>query len=173
MVMPRGGKRVRWALGSIFAVPLEDGTYGCGQAIALMMPNIVYCALTSHRFQELPTRCPAVQRGDVISLLAVWRNSLGSGKWPIVCELSPIVEAADFPNEQFAASGYVGARHYDEGIAAAFLSAYFGLIPWNGDWIREWYLDDLLAPGIERPATAVLLSPKERHAYRVARGLPV
>jgi hypothetical protein len=171
--MPRGGKRVSWEPGSVFAVPLADGSYGCGQAIALMMPNIVYCALTSHRFQELPSECPAIERGDIISLVAVWRNSLGSGKWPIVCVISPIVEKAEFTNERFAARGYVGAKHYDEEIAAEFLSAYFGLIPWNGQWYREWYLDELLAPGVERPASAVILSSEERHTYRVDRGLPV
>jgi hypothetical protein len=75
------------------------------------------------------------------------------------------VTKREFPNERFAGTGYIGAKHYTVGILQKFLSAYHGLIPWNS-MEDESYFDTLLGPGIDRPANVVVLPPGERQKYR-------
>jgi hypothetical protein len=129
--------------------------------------------ISSLRIPHLDLDCPVPRRVEILSLIATWKNSLGNGAWPILCVAPPVVAKDEFPNEKFASVGYIGAKHYDEGLVADFLSAYAGLIPWNAQFRDEAYLDSLLAPGRVRPPSSCLLSPEERRAYRAGRGLPL
>ena len=166
--MARGGKRVKWQYGAVFVLPLTDGSFSIGQAIDSMMTHIVYCAFFSTRYQNLPDSLPVLDRNDVISLVAVWKRSLNIGHWPIIGVAPLVVPKQDFPNEQFRDNGYIGAKHYDEGIAEDLVSAYHGLIPWNV-MFKEDYYDSMLLNGIERPQSAVVLSGEDRRKYRETR----
>lgn len=158
-------KRVRWAPGAVYAVPLTDGSYGLAQAIDAMMVNVIYVALFAARLPAVPEVVPELRPETIVSLAATWRQDLDRGDWPYVGGAPLVVRKAAFPNERFAASGYVGAKHYDAGILADFLSAYHGLLPWNVMHVEDYY-DRLLAPGVPRPDTAQLLDPAARAAYR-------
>jgi hypothetical protein len=152
----------------VYAVPLEDGSFGFAQAVEAMMANIVYVALLGVRRPGRPDAVPALTPGDIVSLAATWRQDLNRGDWPQLGPAPLVVTKVDFPNERFAQARYVGAKHYDAGILADFLSAYHGLLPWNVLYEEDYY-DRLLPPGVARPPNAVVLSPAERESYRLER----
>jgi hypothetical protein len=154
--------RARWEPGLVYAVPLSGGGYAVAQAIAAMMPNAVYVAVTS-RVVDGPTEVPDLREGEVVALPAVVRSTLK--EWVPRTVTPPIVAKAAFPNERFGASGYVGSTIYDAGLVAHFLHAFHGRAPWNS-MEDEAYFDRLLAPGVSRPKGAVVLSPLEREKYR-------
>ena len=116
-------KRVKWENGAVFGVPLTDGTYGIAQAIDHWMPHWIYVALSTKRLSLLPSDVPAVSTADIISLVAVSDNELDFGEWPFIGQTKPLVSRRKFPNERFKSKGYVGAKLYNAGLAADFLSA--------------------------------------------------
>ena len=162
-------KRTRWAPGVVYAVPLTDGSYGVAQAVDAMMVNVIYVALFRSRLQSLPDASPSLSRSDVVALTATWRRDLENGDWPVLGSADLAVEKAEFPNERFASKGYIGAKHFDAELLAEFLSAYHGLLPWNVSYEEDAY-DQMLAPGICRPDSAIVLDPEARNAYRIAQG---
>ena len=164
-----GRKRVKWIAGLVFAVPLEDRSWGVGQSAELMWPHWGHCALFSARLQRLDAPVPPLTKHDLVALLTVARHGLAQGYWPVIGTAPALFAKAEFPNERFAPSGYVGAVTYDYGLAEALLSAYHGIIPWN-TWKDERYLDTMLAPGVPRPRSAKLLSSAERASYRKSKG---
>lgn len=170
-VSPRP-KRVVWRPGLVVAIPVTGGGWGVGQTADLMMPNVGYVALFAHRCESLDIPVPTLARESLIGLVATTRHAVSTGHWPLIDEARPVVATAEFPNERFAVEGYIGAKLYDPGVIEDFLGAYHGLHPWNGDFIEEDFLDQLLLPGRPRPREAILLSPTERIDYRRSRGLP-
>jgi hypothetical protein len=152
----------------IYGVPLEDGSYGFAQAVDAMMTNVIYVALFAHRVSAEPDNAPDLVGRDAISLSATWRQHLNGGTWKALDVRQISCPKSAFPNERFAATGYVGAKHHDAGMLAEFLAAYHGLMPWNV-MVDENYFDKLLAPGVIRPSTAVVLDPERRVAYRRAK----
>ena len=163
-----GRKRVRWAPGAVYAVPLGDGSFGVAQAIDAMMVNVIYVALFADRLPALPVDLPRLRRTAVVALTATWRQHLNRGDWPYIGAAAPVVPKDAFPNEQLAKSGYVGAKHFDAGILANFLAACHGLVPWNVMYVEDYY-DRLLAPGVTRPVAARVLDPDARAAYRAEK----
>ncbi len=149
----------------VFAVPLPDGSFGLAQAVDAMMVNVIYVALFSDRFPAVPGSVVTPRASSALSLTATWRQALNRGDWPSVGGAPLAFTKAEFPSERFAASGYVGAKHYDAGILAKFLAAYHGLLPWNVMFDESFY-DQLLLDGVKRPSTAVVLGTVERDAYR-------
>lgn len=161
----KGKKRVRWAPGAVYAVPLTDGSFGLAQAIDAMMENVIYVALFADRFGELPVDPPPLRRESIVSLTATWRQHLNRGDWPFLGKASICVPKSAFPNERFARNWYVGAKHADAALLAQFLSAYHGLLPWNVMYVEDYY-DKFLAPGVPRPVNAVILDSDARTAYQ-------
>lgn len=159
-------KRVKWEFGDIFAVPLTDGSFGACQAAYDVMPHVVDCAFFSLRFHTLPVQAPAVTPEDVIALLAVWKNPLKNGSWPKIGHASPVLPASSFPNQLLIqkANG-VGVKHSNEPLIEGFLSAWHALQPWNTLYEEDYY-DKLLAPGVVRPANAVILDARARAEWR-------
>ena len=149
----------------VYAVPLPDGTFGLAQSVDAMAVNIIYVSLFADRLTALPpsTVCPSA--ATVVALAATWRQELNRGDWFALGVAPVVIEKSQVPNERFAASGYVGATHDDAGILVDLLAAWHGLIPWNV-MADESFYDKLLAPGVRRPPTAVLLNAAEREAYR-------
>ena len=149
----------------VFAIPLEDGTFGIAQAIDSMLENVIYVAIFSNRYEALPKNINHLDKDAVISLNATWKQDLNNGTWAKICVLPPVVKKSDFPNEKFAHNGYIGAKHSSAGLFNDFLSAFHGIVPWNV-MANEMYWDEYLNNGNGRPNTARLLSPQERVQYR-------
>ena len=147
--MPRK-QRLAWEPGAVFAVPLADGTLALGQAIALMWPNVVYCALTTRRTERAQTAVTAISRSDTIALVALTREQLDYGAWPVLGYAQLVASKAEFANERFAAAGYVGAKVYDAALAEDFLNAAHALAPWD-DWHDAGYLDTWLISPAHKP----------------------
>lgn len=158
-------KRVRWKPGTVYAIRLTDGSFGICQAIDTMMPDVIYIAVFSYRFDKVPDVVPVLDSKDVLNLGATWKQSLNNGTWAGLGEASPVAEKSDFPNEQFAHDGYIGAKHSDVGIYSNFLSACFGLIPWNTMFDPNYWEEYLNTPHI-RPESIKILSKTERKKYR-------
>ncbi len=158
-------KPLRYKPGMVYAVPLADGTFGVAQAGEAMWPNIIYVALYLDRHPDVPAGIPSLQRENVVSLVATWKKSLNKGAWLPLGITTQAVARHEFPNEAVAGVGYVGAKHYDAGILAEFLSACHGLLPWNV-MADPTYYDRLLAPGITRPDRTRMLDDADRVAYR-------
>lgn len=154
----------RWKPGMVYAVPLCDGSFGVAQAVDSMMTNIIYVAIFSIRHESLPSAAPLLSPETAVALLATWRQALNRGDWPALGLAAPVFQKHQFANESFASSGYVGAKHYDAKIIANLLSAFHGLTPWNV-MADERYFESMLSSGVA-PASAIILSPAERDAYR-------
>jgi hypothetical protein len=153
------GKRVKWNNGAVFAVPLADGSFGLAQAIDHWIPHAIYVAFTNLRIKSTSEPIPSLASAKVISLLAVNDRALDFGEWLLIGELPSIRKRSDFPNERFRASGYVGAKSYDGGIAEDFLSAFHGLAPWDC-YYRPDYLDELLLSPDLKPSSLIFKIPR-------------
>lgn len=165
MADPMQLKHPRYKPGMVYAVPLADGAYGLAQVGIPMFPAVIYVALFLDRFEALPAGLPKLDESRLISLTATWRKNLNKGAWiPLgVGELTPAL--LKHPTEALAASGYVGAKHYDAGLLSEFLSACHGALPWNVMHDPAYY-DKLLVFGLARPERAVMLGEEDRTAYR-------
>jgi hypothetical protein len=135
------------------------------QSSAANMPHCIYVSVFARLVSSAPSSALELHQAEIIALVAVVRPTLR--EWLTHVVTAPLVEEAAFPNERFATRGYVGAKIYDAGIVSDFIAAFHGIEPWNV-MHDENYFDELLAPGLTRPATAVLLTPEERAAYRKA-----
>jgi len=155
--MPRGRKKLEWSTGDFFTVPLKDGSRVVGQALDLMMPNIVSVALTDVRLKEgesLPDPS-LIGREHVVAALSTWRDPLDSGHWPIVGHKTPVLQRKEWPNEQYRSKNWVGAKHQNTAVVEAFLNAYHGMSVWDA-WYDPLFFDKLLFDGTKRPPNVVL-----------------
>ena len=166
-MVPAKRKQSPWKPGMTYAVPLVDGSFGIAQAGEAMgdLVNVIYVALFADRFPALPTMPLPLDARTAIALSATWRQDLNRGKWLSLTVQPEVFRRSDFPNERFAASGYVGATHSGAGILTDFMCAYHGLVPWNVMFDPEHH-DKLLRPGVNRPDQALVLSDAERQRYR-------
>ena len=159
-----GPRKARWKPGMVYAVPLEGGSFGLAQSIDAMTVNIIYVAVFSHRLPAPPPSPPELAPIAAVALLATRRQALNRGEWLSLGLAPPAFKKRHFPNERFVSEGYVGAKIYDAGLIAEFLSAYHGLLPWNV-MAEENYYEAMLKPGVS-PTKAIILSSEERLAYR-------
>jgi hypothetical protein len=160
-------KQSRWKPGTVYAVPLTDGSFGVAQAGEVQgeFINVIYVALFADRYTHIPDELPALKRDSAVSLAATWRQALNRGEWPSIGVAREIFKKSEFPNERYVRKGYVGAKNYDAGLLADFLSAFHGLLPWNVMHDPAYY-DQLLRPGLARPHSARILNEHERDTYR-------
>jgi immunity protein 26 of polymorphic toxin system len=161
-------KKTRWKPGMVFAIPVDVGKFGIAQAIDSMMENVIYIAVFSDLYDEIPEEIEFLDKENVISLHATWKQDLNNGTWAKVGILPSVASKSDFPNEEFASSGYVGAKHSSAGIFNDFLAAYHGVAPWNV-MTDENYWDSYLNAGKSRPDKVILLTEDQRKEYRNSR----
>ncbi len=143
-------------------MPLKDGTFGSGQVLDLMMPNVVRCCFYDGKEKDgsPKTKCVGLPFGNLIACLAVSREQLDWGNWVVVgCSSSDPMPKREWPNEQFRHKRWVGAKMYDANLAEDFLNAYHALEPWD-DWANPDYLDSLLLPGVSRPDNLIFMKRK-------------
>lgn len=160
-------KQSRWKPGMVYAVPLADGSFGIAQAGESQGPfvNVIYVSLFLDRYMQIPDEVPNLKRDTAVSLVATWRQALNRGEWLSLAVSPEVFRKIEFPNERFANNGYVGAKEYDAGLLANFLSAFHGLLPWNVMHNPSFY-DELLLPGSPRPQYVQILSEIDREKYR-------
>jgi hypothetical protein len=151
----------------VYAVPLADGSFGVAQVGEVQGPfiKVIYVALFAERYAHLPDEVPSLNSESAVSLVATWVQSLNRGEWISLGVAPEIFKKSEFPNEEYASNGYVGAKNYDAGLLAGFLSALHGLLPWNVMHDPAYY-DKLLRPGLVRPKAAMILNESEREKYR-------
>jgi hypothetical protein len=154
-------KKQTWHAGDVFFVPLKDGTWGVGQVIDLMMPNVIRCLFFDLRFQEVPD---SIDRGDLTghetSCVAVTREQIDYGVWKVGQNLSIKIPNSWLPNEQFRQKAWVGAVMYDAALAEDFLNSFFGLLPWD-DWHDPNFLDEFLLSPEKKPKKLLLKNRKQ------------
>ncbi len=155
-----------WAVGDVFSFKLLDGSWGFGQVIESHPSCVLFECKSAHEWA-----IPDVLKSRVVSILHIGSDMLDKGVWKVIGNHPPVAKAAD---SQHGPPNQVGATSFGGGwIVENLANAYFGLVPWNGEYFREDYLDKLLMPGIEMPDTCWILNPEERRAYRLERGLRV
>jgi hypothetical protein len=164
--------RRRWQCGSVFAVPLPDGTFGLVQALDPVLANVVDCALLAARLEIYNAVVSELRPGDVIAVLGTWKRALQSAHWRAITEIEPLFDPLATPNRQRLArrSGGEGVAWVDAQFVADLLAAWHGLVPWNVLADPLAY-DKCLLVGIHRPLTARVLPFEERRTYRAAHGL--
>ncbi len=150
----------------IYGLPLEDGTFGLAQAIDSMWENVIYIAIFSDKYEEIPESVESLNVDNIISFGATWKQDLNNGSWAKIGVLAPVVDKSQFPNERYADSGYIGATNSDAGVFNDFLSAYHGLAPWNVMY-KEDFWDKYLNAGKSAPSSILVLSSQERDKYRL------
>jgi hypothetical protein len=162
-------KRQRHKEGDVFLVPLEDGSYGLGQILSYEPAalNTVGCAFYDLRVVNGPSLdIPAPLPQDrVISILLTTKDLLNRAVWPVVTHRAVSTSESRRPYEKYRAKQWVGAKISGSGIINDFLNAYHGLRPWNV-YLEEDYFDHMLAPGLKRPDTVVVLDPPARAEWR-------
>ena len=154
----------------IYAIPLSDGSFGFAQGAAACLTNVIDVAVFSRRAMAEPMEAPALEKDELVSLSATWRQSLNRGDWKALAKQELVCAPLEFPNQQLLAQGTtIGIKHCDSGIIQGLLEAWHGLAPWNV-MFKEDYFDQMLAPHVSRPATAVILSADARLRFRTTRG---
>lgn len=151
-----GKKKVQWKPGDLFGVALPDAQYCLGQALGIMgeFTNVVNCAFFDLRFRAVDA-APSPDMDRLIAVVSTTRDLLDRGRWPVVGHTPALIRKNDWPNERFAKKGYVGAETHGSGIVVHFLSAYYGLFPWDGYQDPE-YFDKLLVSPAKKPPASVL-----------------
>lgn len=145
----------------MFFVPLKDKSWGIGQVIDLMMPNVIRCLFFDLRFRTIPATMNSDDLvGHEISCVAVTREQIDYGVWKVVQNLPLKIEQSSLPNEQFRKKRWVGAVIYDAALAEDFLDSFFGLLPWD-DWHDPNFLDEFLLSADKKPKD--LLFKKEKN----------
>lgn len=153
-------KKQVWEVGSIFLVPLQDGGSCPGQVVGrereLMDSAAVLLFDLRGQWQDAAELPPLLER-DVFAKLLVSRQSLDSGQWRVIGRAEPVLGQAQLPHESTRASGFVGAKVRGCDIVQEFVSAFYGLVPWD-DWYVPDYLDDLLVSAERKPVERLTYS---------------
>lgn len=139
--------RKTWDTGNLFAVPLADGTWTCGQVVGreAEVLNSVTCAFYRSRYgsPDSATISAVPDESNLIAVLFTTKDLLTRRTWKVVGNHPVSVPRAFFPHEDSRAQGWVGAKVIGSGIVQHFLNAFFGLERW--DQMKDaHYFDRLL-----------------------------
>jgi hypothetical protein len=147
-----------WSVGSVFAVPLGDGSCAFGQVIfeeafaagsGVRAPT---CALFDHRGPDSKIDVEEILTSRTLAVLKELSTELDSGSWRVVGQHPPVAS--------HALAGPTSGSQLEP-----LARAWHGIDPWNVlHDERHW--DRRLLRGIERPADANVLSSDARRAYR-------
>ena len=155
-------KKVKWNEGDLFLVPQKDKNYSVGVILDLMMPNVVRCALFDERVSSTNIDPDEyAEKKNLISLIAISREQLDYGVWPIIGKSRFQLEKSKYPNEQYRNKGWVGAKTYDAALIEDFLDAFNKLTPWD-DWYKPDYLDGFLISPAKKPSGLLYKKNRKR-----------
>lgn len=149
-------KPKKWLIGSLFSIPLRDGSYMFGQVIGTHLtktqPILILFDLRKAKPEVSTTE---LEESTILTAINADNESLNNGTYHIVGTADPMYEASLV--EKKSSHGDVLLLNLGE--------AYYGLHPWNVLY-EETYYDKLLLPGILRPTMAQVLTAEQRAAYR-------
>jgi len=147
------GKKRRWDEGSVFLIPLKDGTECVGQVIGRekSVLNSVAIALFDLKGRWSSGQgLPSLRAEDVFSTVLATKDLLDSGRWPVLNEEWVSVSDGMRPYEDLRKDGFIGAKVRGSGIVEEFVNAFYGLAYWD-DWYVADYLDGLLISPDKKP----------------------
>ena len=150
----------KWKIGDVFGIPTPDGKYVVAQIIAQEpeVLNSVSVAIFDARIEGVAdARDISLESEAVFSTVFTTRDLLDSGDWPIIENGEVVVPRSLFPHKDKRSTGFVGAKVIGSGIVNEFVSAFYGLVPWD-DWKDPHYLDALLLSPEKKPANVLLKS---------------
>jgi hypothetical protein len=151
-------KKQNWQNGDIFLIPLTNNSYGVGQVLDLMMPNVLRVALFKNLIEKIDSSTEIkLNYENLISLVACTREQIDYHVWIVVGNASISITKKNYPNEEYRKSNYVGAKFYDAALVESFLNAFHCLILWD-DWFNPNYLDKFLIDITLKPKNILLKS---------------
>ncbi|MGY1410772.1 Imm26 family immunity protein [Luteimonas sp. A611] len=152
------GKKKRWDRGSVFLVPLKDGTECVGQVIGRekSVLNSVAIALFDLKGKwSAEQKIPSLRSDDIFSTVLATKDLLDSGRWVVLDDEAVKIAAGMKPYEDLRRGGFIGARVHGSGVVEEFVNAFYGLMPWD-----DWYVPDFL--------DAMLISPDKKPIERLS-----
>lgn len=145
--------------GDVFFVPLIDGTQSIGQVVKVTKKalNSIVCAFFDIHLSVAGDQVEQdLQEGDLISVRFVTSDLLADGYWRVIENRKVKIDVESYiPVANLERNGFVGVSIVGSGNIQEFLSAYYGLCPWDA-WHDPTYLDKLLVPQKKRPANVLL-----------------
>lgn len=147
----------KWRVGDVFAIQQNDGLWTLGQALDLMMPNIVSCAFYDIRVgSPEPIGNLALLPGEkLVAVRSVSREQLDYHVWRVVGHLEPQLPRKMWPNEKYRKRDWVGAEMSDAALAEDFLNAYYGLRPWDEMYDPNYYEKTFLISPEKKPRNLI------------------
>ena len=128
-------KRQTPDIGSIFTVPLADGSRAIGQIVGRepQVLNSWTCAFSRLRIADKngPEHIDTLRPEDIISVQFVTGDLLKKGRWQIHSQAAVQLPKSDFPYEECRPNGWIGAKMIGSGIIESFLAAFHGLSYWD------------------------------------------
>jgi hypothetical protein len=158
-------KPKKWGVGDVFSIELSDGTHAFGQVLAKQHGSPT-CAIFEARAPQKDLDLDVVCTSRIATIARVTPDQLDKGIWAVQGRRSVHADPNSGPG---GPPNQVGSLSRTANVLNNFAEAYHGLLPWNYAADEKW-LDSLLMPGMERPPSAICLSPEERKQYRVAQG---
>lgn len=146
------GKAQQWQVGSVFVIPLLDGSGCIAQVVGRerQILNSVTIAIHDVRQSAMAECVPALRSDDVFSMLLSTKDLLDSGRWKVVGVGGAQGEDAT-PYEGLRSSGFIGAKVRGSALVEDFVNAFYGLAPWD-DWYVPNYLDEYLISPDKKPS---------------------
>ena len=150
--MPRT-KRQPWRTGSVFLLPLADGSSCVGQVLSRepdALNSVEIALFDIQATWEDPVDLPELDGDRVFSRLLVTKDLLNSGRWKVVASREVPAALFDGSIDALRSRGFVGAKILGSGIVEEFANAFYGLMPWD-DWYIPNFLDDFLISIDKKP----------------------
>lgn len=154
-----GMAQSQWRKGTVFLIPLQDGTCGVGQIITDEVMGSPTVAIYSVRFPCSANEhdMTALVRDQCIALITLLGlQALKKGKWRPVGVREIALNSSQSENWKFRGANWVGSKLYSDTVVDALLNAFHGLEPWD-DFADPEYLDKLLLPPATRPQGVKLI----------------
>jgi len=132
-------KKVSYRTGDIFAVPLEDGSYGLGYVVD-ENDDEPFCAFFANR-TKTPTDLLINLDDDLkhpLTILEITSNALQDGIWPILAN-----KITDFSNYNIPTDGK--GKSHTSGIGESFLNAYHGFTYWDEMYDPKYFEKKLIS----------------------------
>lgn len=149
--------------GSVFTIPLNDGTFGIGQVIQATpnaLNSVFVCIFSVRLTDTQPATLPALDRSLLLASHFTSPDLFKNRTWSVLRHAPHLLNDRELQDlDDACARGFVDVKVIGSGILTSLLRAWHGLEPWDR-WHDPTYLDKLLHNGQQRPANAVLVSPE-------------
>jgi hypothetical protein len=142
-------RKQKWGKGTLFAVPLDDGSFTIGLVLAVEPDalNSFIGAFYLHRLHdEFASEDLTIDFPSPMAVQFVTRDLLDSGVWKVIACLENVPDpGAYLPLTEMKRNRFVGVTVRGSGIVRKFLNAIYGLGPWNAyPRMGEDYFDGFL-----------------------------